>query len=181
MLSLWVGISLLPRLSAEAESAGGAAGTRPPEPPRSRGRPLLYLFSPPAARTQGRLARAAGTTRLLPPPAAAAASTAAGAQHASRPGALPPRWLPRPTFREGGREHAADSRSPDARLNHSYGGRGEGGERMGDPSHQVRGAERGPPVEPRRGARAGSGNCSSLRSRLPGGKTAEDEGRGVSP
>lgn len=94
LLSLWVGISLLPRLNAGGRGCGGRAGRRggtplPESLPEAR-LPLAYLSTPPAARTQGS-PRRGSRNRAAPP--------AARAQHASPLGSLPPSSLQRPTFR----------------------------------------------------------------------------------
>lgn len=72
LLSLWVGISLLPRLNAGGRGCGGRAGRRGglrcPSLFQSRGCRLLTRPLRPRRGPKGRLAGAAGTARLLPPP-----------------------------------------------------------------------------------------------------------------
>lgn len=149
VLSLWVGISLLPRLNARGRGcwgrAGRGGGLRCLRLPRS---PLPYLFSQPAARTQGS-PRPGSRNHAAPPTARGRRRLYSRPDPARLPAAVPPTSLaPKAHIPgEGGRNHRANSRSLDARLNHSYGGQGKGGERMGDATHLVQYAERGSFVE----------------------------------
>lgn len=186
VLSLWVGISLLPRLNAGGRGCRGRAGRgrglRCLSLPQNRGSPLAYLFAPPAARTQGSPRR--GSRNHAAPP------TARGRHrlYSSQDPARLPTWVPPSSLSpkahipgEGGRNHPANSRSLGARLNHSYRGQERGGEGMGDANHHIRHSERGSFVEAVSEKRRRFCDHSSVKSPLPIGKMVGDKRCGLSP
>lgn len=122
---------------------GARRGTPPPEPsPEPRlSAPLPAL--PPAARTQGS-PRPGSRNHAAPPTARGRHRLYLGEDPARLPA-----WVP-PTSRapkahipgEGGRNHRGSSRSLNARLNHSDGGQGKGGERKGGAHHPITNRDR---------------------------------------
>lgn len=130
VLSLWVGISLLPSLNAGGQGClGHAGGLRCSSLSQSRGSLLPYLFSSPTARTQGS-PRPGSRNRAAPPTARSRRRLYSRLGPARLPDSVPPTSLaPKAHIPgEGGHNHLYNSRNLSARLNHSYRGQGKGGD-----------------------------------------------------